>query len=322
MINLVYLLLIFLTMVNTFITFKNYQKCAQNLDNGRLWKQVLEATQILFILEALHFIADYFDWDKCPFQTKDVATLFLERADWVRKTRKRYLDLKIRLICKDGKIHKVFKDNIPLKITKGDRYEIDGSKVKLWRKGSFRKPPQIYNTDKVLFPTDIVYSLGFSQHPCVRMWIGHEDSLKLYINEHLSEHLKRPTKSGNARKSSIDHFTISNSNICHPWWVTCTEVLYSHRASLFRKEQERNEPEWYITKKSFTNIPKKYLDNGYIWTCNLTRNQINSLINSSNIELKSICAPIISPKSKPLPKPKIVFVNLKGEEIKSIYKKV
>ena len=333
-------------MVNTFVTFctdsktPNYKKCAQNLDNGRLWKQVLEAKQILDILLALHFIADYFGWEKMPkgnpSNPQKIAKLFLKRAEWVKTTRKRYLDLDIRLMEKRSKIMEIPKGMKPLRITNGDRYKIEheenlstnplDGRITVWKKGSFRKPPNVYNLCEILLPSDKVYTLGFSQHPCVRMWVGHEDSLKMYINEHLNEHLRRPKKSGGSRSSSLKPYNLPEiSSIVHPWWVTCRQVLYSHRASLFRKEENRSELAWYTHKKSFRNIPKVYFSSGYIWTCNLTHDQIVSLLTNNPKEmdncLDKICAPI-GVQTIVIPKkicPNIVFVDKKGNKIQSIY---
>jgi len=41
-------------MVNTFLPYKNFERCAQVLDRSRLWKQVIEAKMIINILDGVY----------------------------------------------------------------------------------------------------------------------------------------------------------------------------------------------------------------------------------------------------------------------------
>jgi len=303
-------------MVNTFVIYRkrignkfvpDYRRSAQNLDTIRLWKQCIEASQILSILEDLKSIVKYFDWEKCP-TSEDPIGSFLKKCEWVRNVRTKYLKLDSRLIWKENVLLEIPKDDLPFQIRKGDRYLIDGDQVKVWIRGAFRQPPKI--VQNVLFPKDKILSLGFGGHPIVSMWTGYEDSLKMYINEHIHECLLRPTKTGKQRKCSLPTFTLPGK-VNHPWWVTCQPVLLSHRAALLRKEQMRGEKEWYSLRKDFFS---EYSNLGYIWTSKLSYEQIERLIKDTKVLTPSeICSPISDIATYgPRKKIKIIFtVNSK-----------
>lgn len=285
-------------MVNTFVTYRkrignkfipDYRRSAQNLDTIRLWKQCIEASQILSILEDLRSIVEYFGWEECP-TSEDPIDSFLKRCEWVRNIRTRYLKLDSRLIWKETNksLLEIPKGDLPFQITKTDRYIIEGNQVKVWTRGAFRQPPNIFNIQDVLFPKEKILSLGFGGHPIVSMWAGYEDSLKLYINEHIRECLLRPTKTGKQRKCSLPTFKLPEK-VNHPWWVICQPVLLSHRAALLRKEQMRGEKIWYSTRKDFFS---DYSSLGYIWTSKLSYEQIEGLIKGLPLTPSEICSPI------------------------------
>jgi len=115
-------------MVNTFVTSfsnGNYRESAESLDKVRLWKQCLEAYQILSILKQLKSIAKKENKiiykkvvNEHNLSSKKIANRFLKRCAWVKETRKNYLDSDYRYICIDGVWEKRNKNDLPLKLYK------------------------------------------------------------------------------------------------------------------------------------------------------------------------------------------------------------
>ena len=331
-------------MVNTFITsYKenpegsktryapDYESSANSLDLFRLRKQCVEGYQILRILEHIHHIVFLEGWDKLIKVEKDENLLpaeiqairYLKRVDWIKNTRKKYLNLPYRYCIIDGIISKCDKDKLPYRINKSvDRWKkYDEENILIWvkdldlkkkfmqfsekidifsEKNRFKKrTPFLFPRNKVILPEDNLYTLGFSQHPIVKMWIGYEDSLRQYINAHIKEYCSHKTKKGDKCTMNINISPFENSldKIIHPWWITqYNGVILSHRASLLRKEKQRKEKEWYWKNPLFTSIPKNYLNNGYIWTGSFDESSskeiINDIFKGKDIDVSKISFPI------------------------------
>jgi len=273
-------------MVNTFVTHLHevptneidYKKSAKNLDIERLFKQIVEAKQILDILEQVRFVANYFGWEyydpvldeEAYISSQEIIDNYLDRVSKYLFIKKRYTESPIRLIIKDGEIFEISKKKTIYRINKTvDKWVDNGDdSVTIWVNSSthskklvrgrfltkddgydlsfgkrFKKRlPYLFDKEDVCFPEDTYISLGFGQHAINKMWVGYENSLKEYINSHLKVYLKKKKKDGNFRRTSIKCYDLSNEIIIHPWWLTRTNcVVLSHRASLLRKTSTRRD---------------------------------------------------------------------------------
>jgi hypothetical protein len=89
---------------------------------------------------------------------------------------------------------------------------------------------------------------GWSHHPAVRMWKGHENELAYYMNAMIDEWKKRGFKN-NMRRRRIK-FPLNM-----PAWIGSRKLHASHRSNLLRKE-----PQWY--RRFRWNVPD---DLPYVW---------------------------------------------------------
>lgn len=298
-------------MVNTFIvyyTFTNnkfipdYKKSAESLDISRLRKQCVEAKQILNILLSFRKLLKLYEFPKeLKFKKFDDRTStpieiqcsFLERISIIKKIRKIYLDLDFRFAKINNIIYKFPKNKLPFRLYSKDKYEIIEDCVIVESKKNINYSERVDNKtykiprDKIILPGDELYTLGFSQHAIVKMWIGYEDSLKMYINKHIDAYCSRFKKNGESCSISIKKYTLPEK-IQHPWWLVFTNaVVMSHRASLLRKE-----PSHYSKNKDFTDIDDVWKTHGYVWTGSLKNEKsILDLLDGKNIP-KDICAEI------------------------------
>lgn len=281
-------------MVNTFVTYLHevptnnikHKKSAKNLDIERLFKQIVEAKQILDILNQIRLVADYFDWgyydivnlDELELSSYDVISNYLDRVKIYLKIKKRYSELPIRLFIRDGEICEISKKKKIYRINKTVDKWVDNNDgtVTIWVNKSTHprklvnsrilthndeynlsfgkrfksRIPCLFSKDDVCFPEDTYISLGFGQHAINKMWVGYENSLKEYINSHIDVYLTKKKKNGDNRKTSISKYDLSNEIIIHPWWLTRTNcVVLSHRASLLRKT---------YTRKDYRKIGEEY----------------------------------------------------------------
>lgn len=313
----------------------DYRASAATLDLLRLRKQCVEAYQLINILDQLHRIVELEDWTRCTpvysdehtLPPAEQATRYLSRVEWVKSTRARYLKLPYRYVNIDGMMFTVSKDDIPYRVDKSTgRYTINSDEtVTVWIKNTelskMTLPAGVESIDEsstdydlsegkrlrtrtaVLFPrrqvalpSDDVYTLGFSQHAIVKMWVGYEDSLREYINAHVAEYCTHTTKSGDQCSIDIPHYTILDDHP-HPWWITSYDgVILSHRASLLRKERERSEPKWYWGDEMFTSTPDEWMNTGYVWTGSLdpdlAEQLITDILSGKQVYPSEVTAPI------------------------------
>lgn len=103
-------------------------------------------------------------------------------------------------------------------------------------------------------PTTII-KMGFCHHPIVRAWFGYQEALKLYINVHIDEWVKR------GYRNTMTKFEV-NENVKRPSWTFDSNIHTNHRQSLLAKEIAREEKPWYINQKDFKNVGKFTC---YIW---------------------------------------------------------
>jgi hypothetical protein len=243
-------------MVNTFITAgphdidpktgkKGFRISAANLDKSRLWKQALEATQILNLVESFHVLGQMFS-SPCP------TNPYLIKA-WTREIMAKYKKLDSYLFLHQGAYVWYSKDNDkPLKIKYDDEYTINDD-------GSILYKNKKYPKYTLILPLDRFVSMGFWSHPVVIMWMLHPDSLKLYINDHIEEFLERGGKPGT--KKMMYKIDTPIENIVHPIWSTDVKFHANHKAALLTKEIVRKEKEWYIFKDDFKVAYDSYINN-------------------------------------------------------------
>lgn len=292
-------------MVNTFIVSENYEESASLLNLIRLRKQCVEANQILNILLQIKDICTFENW---KYNNKPInnAKEYIKRVAWLKEIRTRYLCLSYRYVVSNGVVNKCVKEELPYKIYNSIKYLVIDDQVIIWLPKISKQPKYskiIINLDskseeyskrfrnkiayiipknKVVFPNDIIYKLGYSQHPIVKMWVGYEESLKDYINAHVKVYLSIKS----TYKMNIPIYETKNSQ--KPWWIK--SVIMTHKISLLRKEILRNEPAHFVN--IFCKINKKYVNVGYLWTGELSEIDIELLMKNKHLNIPSLCSKI------------------------------
>lgn len=99
---------------------------------------------------------------------------------------------------------------------------------------------------------------GYSNHPAVKMWVGHLDALKDYCNKMILEWIRR------GKNNTMELFKITNE-IKYPYWYNDNKIHFSHMSRLIQKDAN------FYCK---FNPPKEYLNYGYIWPSKWTQQQI------------------------------------------------
>jgi len=107
----------------------------------------------------------------------------------------------------------------------------------------------------------------WSTHPCIRMWKGYEEALKLYLNFSIEEWIRR------GYKNNMEMALVS-STITTPHWLGDWRLHASHRANLLRKnpeyygkfgwKEDPNAPYWWpvdLKNKKLNESMKKYWKN-------------------------------------------------------------
>lgn len=254
-------------MVNTFVVSSDFQKCAEILDNKRLGKQRVEAMQILDIILKLHIIANYFSLEKFPayslFSPNDHQSMenavshFISCCKWVdsvlefyEKNNKKYLARINGKLVEVDSLLPVFRD---VRCNKNDaNIVIDRKK---------------YSRNEVILPLmgDTIFSMGFSHHPIVKIWVGFEDALRSYTNFCIEEWVDR------GFSNTMKKFTIS-SKFQLPWWVYSEPVILAYKSNLIRKD-----PVFYGNK--FPGISNNLL---YIWPSMLEKSELLELIQTNH----------------------------------------
>ena len=209
-----------------------YRLSAANLDKSRLWKQVLEAIQILNLVKSYHILGEIFK-SPCP------KNPYLIKA-WSQEILKKYKKLEYYVFYHQGEYVWIEKSPKLLKVRYDQNYKIleDGSILFQGKK---------YPKYGLYLPGDLYLTMGFASHPIVIMWMNHIESLKLYINCHIDEFLER----GGKKETEMLKYKIDYSKLEHPIWSSDPEFHRNHKAALITKEIVRNEKPWYINKPDF-----------------------------------------------------------------------
>lgn len=266
-------------MVNTFITSSDYKISAKNLDNKRLGKQRVEAYQILNLIQDLSLLSRLFNF---PMPLNPYL-----RREWIRQLVKKYKDTNCYLFYHQNTWVWISRNTKPyiLKNNENAIIQNDGSII-VYKTSKYKS---INNNSNILYPKygvvtrdDRLITLGFIYHPVILMWLGHDESLKEYINACIDEWISRGN-SNNMKKCIINPLNVSEN--IKPIWVNDLEIHINHKASLYIKEIKRNEYPWYANKFDFVESGKYYLSlpikskksksdfDHYIWPYNTNDNR-------------------------------------------------
>ncbi len=229
-------------MVNTFILDHDYNISASKLDRARLGKQRVEAEQILNILLNLHACAELLRL--APFPREDSTQTKIQRDAWIRYVMTNFKQQKcyaIHVSSVTGRVRRIEKKiNSPSKIITGETYTVEDNIVKHYYEN---KMIGIGTLEQFVLPEDFFITTGFSYHPAVSMWLGFEESLKLYINAHIKVHVDK----GYSNSMTI-HKVVGIPKT--PPWITDT-IISQFKATLIEREIEREEAGFYIYKYDF-----------------------------------------------------------------------
>ena len=276
-------------MVNTFVLFPSLSTSAKHLDLARLRKQCVEAYQIRSLLEQLNFIAQSFHLPSCPpiesaSSLTSEALMWTKSMKWVTDTKQWYMNQNRRLLNINGQWSHCDKNHLVKDITKWTdkdyyqmpnnvKYNIGGFTTSGFNTVDFTFKNINYSLprNQVILSTDTAITLGFGNHPAVKMWAGYEPALEYYINAHCQEYNSRNSKNN----IKIPYYNIPNY-VLYPWWLRTPHVINSHRGSLWRKEVINHEPEHYQKYfPEYANYPF-----GYLWPSSLSDDQIFDMCNS------------------------------------------
>lgn len=251
------------------------------LDKRRLGKQRLEARDICERIIALRRIYEWYckhppadevgskvDWKKLyPYTPvlsnenelppEQQSLRFTQRAQWTSTIATLYLNLETQLIVVDGKL-----------ISKPKAYKCNTL--------AGEKP---------------LFTKRHAHHPMLGMWMGYEESLKLYYNCCIEEWIARGCKN----TMQLYELSVPEESIVHPWWVFSTYLHNSHKSALLRKEFVRREKKWYWDISDILTIRKTaYYPLGYCWPSKLSRQIITLMLTRKNVPPSLVCAPILN----------------------------
>jgi len=118
-------------------------------------------------------------------------------------------------------------------------------------------------------------SKGWTSHPITKGWSKHVDALKVYFNLCVMEW------EGRGRNNSMPLYDVPmDGSVVFPWWVVNLPVIYSHQASLLRKE-----PSFY---SELLFPPEEYKSVGYLWPNDDVRDKMELGVDPTHL-----CAPIM-----------------------------
>lgn len=131
------------------------------------------------------------------------------------------------------------------------------------------------------FDTTGKITKGWANHPALKSWIGYTNHLKVYFNIIVREWVKRGYENNMAlypidetpynivpcgfENGSITYDATKFNAYSFPFWISFYPFYMSHQASLCRKN-----PKYY--KFLLRDELKPFLNNGYLWPCNVNTN--------------------------------------------------
>lgn len=138
---------------------------------------------------------------------------------------------------------------------------------------------------------------GWVNHPAVLMWKGYSNALKYYFNQITNACVRRGFKNNmqlyefteeqlnNIKYQSVQDYLqngipieASTDKIVFPWWFQWKPLIYSHQASLLRKDNKYYKMSFYMFDdyEFDHNELKEYLNTGYLWPHKLSKEQIEN----------------------------------------------
>lgn len=124
------------------------------------------------------------------------------------------------------------------------------SKIFLWKSNP--------SPDHVDLGLVVVRSTPWYNHPCTRMWAGHERSLCEYALAMIREWKRRGYCDNLEQWFQVERWLWSEQSVVYPWWLGCEDIHSSHRARLLYKD-----PTWY-GQWGWTETPRTD-EEGYVW---------------------------------------------------------
>lgn len=229
-------------MVTTFLTSKNFEKSAKNLDYRRYGKQRVEAYQIIILHWNLDLLGLYFNISKPKLS--DEVQQFIEIQRWADTVIKTYKECDYRLAIKNNQLIQIDKSNDYISICSSNERFIKMIDQRVSYGG------RIYDRNNVFIASDDerIITLGFINNPTSRMWLGYTNCLIEYMNAHILEWVSR----GYQNTMRI----IKVSDVKYPFWLN-SELILSHKSVLYQKDP--------IHYSQFSHIPPT----GYLWPTKL-----------------------------------------------------
>ena len=140
---------------------------------------------------------------------------------------------------------------------------------------------------------------GWINHPAVLMWKGYSNALKYYFNEITNACIRRGFQNNmtfyeftEEQLNNVEYQTIQDyllngipieasiDKIIFPWWFQWKPLIYSHQASLLRKDPKYHNLIFYMFDDyEFNHIElQEYALIGYLWPHKLSMEQIENFL--------------------------------------------
>lgn len=265
----------------------DFKKSASNLSNFHLKQQISVASQVLNILINLRTISKHYNLGTIPYVNEkelrhnELFRYLDAKNEWINKIYNFYMECPTKLVSRKLKsgynIVEIDKNSKICVVKRKDKYEN-------LKNGNIRVNGKIFKPDLILFKSkgEYILSIGklkqnFIVRVC-RMWIGYENSLKLYINSHvfvsntrMSQNLNTPLNEINIDKTKGNKIWKINGSINHPWWRYCDKVIYSHQIGLIKNEKfvnkkyNKNNSKYSTLFASIFTENSLWLNWDYIW---------------------------------------------------------
>ena len=216
-------------MVNTFLLSKDFQFSASLLDSKRLGKQRVEAMQILNIIHYHRAIRNMFFHYFLDNDGKQNIYCPNSLSDVLRESKEIYSRSDFPTLYRYNKSENVFfvHENYLYFVPSIDPLEIDPN-------DHHAALPQYFSNIQEFSDGEISkfseIKLGFSNHPCVRMWYWSPEFLKHFCNCHIYEFERR------GYHNNLQYYQVDLENSHLPSWYYEDRVYESFLRTLIHKE--------------------------------------------------------------------------------------
>lgn len=271
-------------MVNTFLVDKDFRKSAEKLDSKRLGKQRVEAYQIHQLIVYLNMLSSYYSIKppNNPYQLQD----------FIREISRKYKQENCQLLWhpKNGWIS-IPKDHKMIRLAADEKIEsMSETEVLVRSLSSKTNKVKSYPIDQIVFPDQILISLGFVSHPAVLLWFHSLKCLEYYINVHIEEWVRR----GNNNFMSLYEVGILKPSD-FPVWTQDSYFHDRHKSNLLKKEPDHYSqfpdfvqigPElpyfWPFTSKTSNGICDSNSRYQHFFSSSTTNSQVERGVSESN----------------------------------------